>query len=440
MNCVATGDNTCIFTGNPQVTFFKTCFKQYSHFNKVFRTLPYLGGLPGPNSGGNIIFELSKGSDLITNLSLNLHITIDISGVTDGSNNNRISFNAGDRNGGIGPLILSLFQSIILKIGSETVVELNEQMLITEFVRFYNYHERLFLQHACGDVYTGSCAGTLDNSGNGTNFNKHFFKLPLEPFFWFCQSKGLALPITALDCNSEKVRIEFKTRNKLPQIAYYPGDDDKAITNFSIFNAELISEEIILDCDEAIRFKNCSHTYFAQSYSDILKKELTSSSNNTNVTIPIHDYLSGHVSEIVFWYTDASYNICNHNYPGPRNTLITIIARQHYNSNVKIKVNHNCLAEAPLGEFLTYTQNFATFLSDSSGNCVSAPAIACYNFGALNTSFPTGTADFDCVDSATIEIPATIYNRIDLKKANQFNLYGRQWKVMRISGGKAHWC
>ena len=82
MQLVAYGAQDVYLTGNPQITFFKVVYRRHTNFAIESIEQTFNGT---PDFGKKVHCTISRNGDLVSNMTLNLKITLTTSGVTQGA-------------------------------------------------------------------------------------------------------------------------------------------------------------------------------------------------------------------------------------------------------------------------------------------------------------------------------------------------------------------
>ena len=225
--------------GNPQITFFKSLYKQYSNFY-ITTTEQTINGEPNFNKSINCTID--KSGDLLK--SIYLEITL-----PDINKPENVSWYGYTNNIGC-----NIIKSITLRINDQII-----DKLYGESIDIYNNINNIDTS-ALTLEYNSEFS--LRNISDTIDYNKRhvYIKLP----FWFSKSSGVALPICALNNSDIDLDIEFRKFNEVIKIDNYQNIDNLTIKSNSKFDCKIISEYIYLDKNERVFFQKNTHTYLIE--------------------------------------------------------------------------------------------------------------------------------------------------------------------------------
>jgi hypothetical protein len=196
---VATGAQDAWLTGKPEVSFFRSSYKRYTHYARSFERQTIQGN---PSAGNISTIRLEKKGDLV----------------------NMIYMVAKDSTGSVIPGInwRNVIDKIELLIGGQ-IVDTQDITWMTELEPItgaQNFSQRYL---------NNNTAGTSNNFTNGF--------LPLK--FFFCKDWNVSLPLVALQYHDIELRITWSTNlgttlayTGLPASAAYSTFQYEAWTNF----------------------------------------------------------------------------------------------------------------------------------------------------------------------------------------------------------------
>lgn len=219
MQLVAIGAQDISLVGNPQITFFKSCYKRHTNFSMQCMQQYFDGTV---NFGQKVSCIVSRSGDLIHKTFLCIELP-----ALDDSNS------AWVRN--LGHFIIK-----------EVSVEIGGQTIDKHYGEWLNIWNELTQKAEKAAGYDAMIGANLGNAG-GTLY------IPLQ--FWFCQSTGLALPLIALQYHDVRIHVEFRNAAEC-----YVGNATPPVMK----NASLYIDTIFLDTDERRRFAQTEHTYLIE--------------------------------------------------------------------------------------------------------------------------------------------------------------------------------
>jgi len=254
--------------GNPQITFFKSIYKQYSNFY-ITTVEQTING--DPNFNKTINCTIDKSGDLLKNIYLEITLP-DISKPLNSSwygYTNNIGCN--------------IIRSVTLRINDQIIDKLfGESIDIYNNINNYDISE-MTLEY--------NSEFSLRNTGDSINFNKRnvYIKLP----FWFTKASGVALPIISLNNSDINLDIEFRSFNEVIKIDNYQEIENITKKTDSKFECKILSEYIYLDKKEKQFFKQNTHQYLIEQLQfngeDVITKFDTYKSIYLNFKNPVKE-------------------------------------------------------------------------------------------------------------------------------------------------------
>lgn len=219
----AYGSENSYVNGNPQITFFKSVYKRYTHFAMEMIEVP----MEGPNelsymSSIKLKAKIPRNGDLISNMYFKFRLP-------DIYSNSHQQFYWCK---GVG---LSMIDYVDLFIGGSKIERLEGVYLDIEnnitnnrdkkdvFNKMTGYDDRLtytatYNEHYYRGYNRSSYIGNPQNSSTPSNINKFYnsppsiyaqdYYIPLH--FWFSHHYGLALPLIALQYHDVEIEIQLK--------------------------------------------------------------------------------------------------------------------------------------------------------------------------------------------------------------------------------------
>ena len=369
---VATGAQDAWLTGKPEVSFFRSSYKRYTHYaNSPERQL-----IQGNPSAGNIsTIRLEKKGDLI----------------------NYMYLIARDSTGALIPGInwTNVIDKIELLIGG--------QIVDTQDITWMSNVEAVTGAQNFSQRYLNNNAAGPNNVTNGF--------LPLK--FFFCKDWNVSLPLVALQYHDVEIRITWSTTlgstlalTGLPATAAYSSFQYEAWTNF-----------VYLDQAE--------REYFANTPMDLLITQLN--------RIPI---ATTNMQELALAHPIKFLAFQSNNYSTAYALSATNIPAINYQfktqiNGVDIGDSRSMLQwiDVPQYYFTPFGYNHGAGAAASTANV----AIISY---CLDTSKlqPTGTLNFSRIDTYRIVAPAGV-SLSTLAGGNGRYFYAMNYNVLRIKDG-----
>tara|TARA_A100001015_G_scaffold94130_1_gene104663 strand:+ start:3176 stop:4663 length:1488 start_codon:yes stop_codon:yes gene_type:complete len=221
---VSVSKENLYLSGQPEITFFKLVYKQYTNFS--IETIPQYFKTE-PDFSRKTTINISKNADLLHNIYLFVKLPSIPSCIHSYLPSGIKKFRWIDKIG------LGMIKSVDVEIGGVLIDRLNGEYL--------NFYHELYLENGLDRGYD-NMIGNLDDIKKFTN-GKPSYELQIPLKFWFCQDSGLSLPLISLTHNDVKIHVEFERVNKcyIESPTHYITIND----NFCLFNEnELIKQEI----------------------------------------------------------------------------------------------------------------------------------------------------------------------------------------------------
>lgn len=235
---VANSTQNIFLTGNPQITFFKSLYKRYSHF-AINHFEQNINGTPFFNNNINSI--ISKSGDLLK--SIYLQIVLPDLNKPNGSSWIGYTNNIG----------CSLIKQITLKI--------NDQIIDTIYGEWIDIYNNIINNNIDSLVLQYNSEYSFRNT-NTIPIEKRTIYLPL-PFF-FSRTSGCALPLIALNNSEISIDIQFRPLNELVKTDNINNINNITTNTNSEFICNIWAEYIFLDDNERVMFSNKTHEYLIE--------------------------------------------------------------------------------------------------------------------------------------------------------------------------------
>jgi hypothetical protein len=373
---VATGAQDAWLTGKPEVSFYRSSYKRYTHYARSFERQLIQGN---PSAGNISTIRFEKKGDLI----------------------NVIYLIAKDPTGSVIPNInwTNVIDKIELLIGGQIVdtQDITWMTSVEPITGAQNYSQR-FLNHNTGI----------------TNITAGF--LPLK--FFFCKDWNVSLPMVALQYHDVELRITWSSNLNTQTLSVFNGTTTASLA-YSTFQYEAWTNFVYLDQAE--------REYFANTPMDILFTQVTRIPIGTNNMQELA--LAHPVKFLAFQsnnYTTA-YSLATTNIPPVNYQFKTQI------NGVDVGDSRSMLQwiDVPQYYFTPYGYNHGHGSSAATANV----ALISY---CLDTSKlqPTGTLNFSRIDTYRIVAPAGV-SLSTLAGATGRYFYAVNYNVLRIKDGMA---
>ena len=370
---VATGAQDAWLTGKPEVSFFRSSYKRYTHYaNSSERQL-----IQGNPSAGNIsTIRLEKKGDLV----------------------NYIYLIAKDSTGALIPGInwTNVIDKVELLIGG--------QIVDTQDITWMSNVEAVTGAQNFSQRYLNN------NSSGPTNTTAGF--LPLK--FFFCKDWNVSLPLVALQYHDVEIRITWSTTLGT-SLTSYAGLNGLAsgTAAYSSFQYEAWTNFVYLDQAE--------REYFANTPMDLLITQLN--------RIPI---ATTNMQELALAHPIKFLAFSANNYSTAYSTGAAQIPAINY--QFKTQINGVDIGDSrSMFQWMDVPQYYHTPYGYNHNSATANVAIISY---CLDTSKlqPTGTLNFSRIDTYRIVAPAGVSLSTLAGGAGRY-FYAMNYNVLRIKDG-----
>ena len=371
---VATGAQDTWLTGKPEVSFFRSSYKRYTHYaNSPERQL-----IQGNPSAGNIsTIRLEKKGDLI----------------------NYMYLIAKDSTGALIPGInwTNVIDKIELLIGG--------QIVDTQDITWMSNVEAVTGAQNFSQRYLNNNAAGPNNVTNGF--------LPLK--FFFCKDWNVSLPLVALQYHDVELRITWSTTLG-STLSVNNGSGSPVSAAYSTFQYEAWTNFVYLDQAE--------REYFANTPMDLLITQMN--------RIPI---ATGNMQELALAHPIKFLAFSCNNY-STAYTLAASSTAQPTPSNYQFKTQINGVDigdSRSMFQWIDVPQYYHTPYGYNHNNATANVALISY---CLDTSKlqPTGTLNFSRIDTYRIVAPAGVSLSTLAGGAGRY-FYAMNYNVLRIKDG-----
>ena len=392
LQLVTIGEQDKHFIGNPQISYFKTAFKQHTNF--AMESLP-LYFKEECDFGRKSECIISKKGDLLNKLFLEINLpkinTPNVSWIND-----------------IGNFIIDYVE---INIGGVTIdrhyghyLDLYSELNLPESIKV-GYNEMVYKQ------------------GFYTNISQsNEIKLIIPLFFWFCNSISNSLPLIALQYHDVKLNVKFKNFKE----CIFSGQNIDQINNLEELhfkNTILFGDFIFLDNKERSSFAKSDHQYLIEqvqysNYNNIVSRE-------SIINIDLHFNLP--IKEIL-WYIQNTNVLSNNDWSNYSNTPHNILG---------LTENKEILKEATIyinGQERFHPRDAKYFrLIQPYSHHTSIPKnfIYSYSFGLYpEKNQPSGTMNFSRIDNSRLYLKC-----IDDINPSNIYIFAINYNILIIKNG-----
>ena len=369
---VATGAQDAWLTGKPEVSFFRSSYKRYTHYaHSSERQL-----IQGNPSAGNIsTIRLEKKGDLV----------------------NYIYLIAKDSTGALIPGInwTNVIDKVELLIGG--------QIVDTQDITWMSNVEAVTGAQNFSQRYLNN------NSSGPTNTTAGF--LPLK--FFFCKDWNVSLPLVALQYHDVEIRITWSTNLSTQNASVNNGSGSPVAASYSTLQYEAWTNFVYLDQAE--------REYFANTPMDLLITQLN--------RIPI---ATTNMQELALAHPIKFLAFSANNYSTAYSTGAAQIPAINY--QFKTQINGVDIGDSrSMVQWMDVPQYYHTPYGYNHNSATANVAIISY---CLDTSKlqPTGTLNFSRIDTYRIVAPAGVSLSTLAGGAGRY-FYAMNYNVLRIKDG-----
>ena len=387
------GPQDIYLTGNPQMTFFKSVYKQHSNFTKDTHLLQFENDI---KLGTNHYCVIKRYGDLLSNLYLYIELPEILS-----ENNNETW------KGYVNGIGYSIIKSVSIDIGGQIIDKLD-----------YNW---LDIYNELYDQKSDDLIGKF-NTDITLQENSYSRKLYIPLKFWFTKNPGLAIPLIALQYHEIKINIEFKNWNEIIK---------SNISNFINTNtkikAHIIADYIHLDDNEKKYFTATNHEYLIEQLQILSEFDITN--NTTFAKVPLD--FSHPIKEII-WFIADNINHSQNTKTGNNWLSYTSISSLYGDTFTTAKFTMNGLDRTNDMSCEYYRQ----VIPYESYNYIPRKYIYCYSFSLNPTQFqPSGSCNYSKVNKSYLQINFNPINNIGGTTNGRIKIYGTNYNILSIKQG-----
>jgi len=387
------GPQDIYLTGNPQMTFFKSVYKQHSNFTKDTQLLQFENDI---KLGTNHYCVIKRYGDLLSNL----YLYIELPEIK--SENNTESWK-----GYVNGVGYSIIKSVSIDLGGQVIDKLD-----------YNW---LDIYNELYDQKSDDLIGKF-NTDITLQENSYPRKLYIPLKFWFTKNPGLAIPLIALQYHEIKVNIEFKNWNEIIK-----SNVSNFITTNTKIKAHIIADYIHLDDNEKKYFTTTNHEYLIEQLQILSEVDIT---NNTTFTKVPLDF--SHPIKEIIWFIADNINHSQNTKTGNNWLSYTSLSSSYGDTFTTAKFTMNGLDRTSDMACEYYRQ----VIPYESYNYMPRKYIYSYSFSLNPTQFqPSGSCNYSKVNKSYLQINFNPVNNIGGTTNGRIKVYGTNYNILSIKQG-----
>ena len=387
------GPQDIYLTGNPQMTFFKSVYKQHSNFTKDTQLLQFENDI---KLGTNHYCVIKRYGDLLSNL----YLYIELPEITSADSNETWK-------GYVNGVGYSIIKSISLDIGGLIIDKLDYTWL--------DIYNELYDQKS--DDLIGKFNTDISLQENS---NSKKLYIPLK--FWFTKNPGLSIPLIALQYHEIKINIEFKNWNEIIK-----SNISNFITTNTKIKAHIIADYIHLDDNEKKFFTATNHEYLIEQLQILSEYDITN--NTTTAKVPLD--FSHPIKEIV-WVIADNVNHSQNTKTGNNWLSYTSISSSYGDTFTTAKITMNGLDRTNDMSCEYYRQ----VIPYESYTYLPRKYIYCYSFSLNPTQFqPSGSCNYSKINKSYLQINFNPINNIGGTTNGRIKIYGTNYNILSIKQG-----
>lgn len=399
--------SSAFLIGNPEITFFKSLYKQYSNFyiTSIEQTI---NGKTDFNRTINC--TINKSGDLLKNIYLEITLP-DI--------NKPIQTSWYGYTNNIG---CNIIKSITFKINDLVIDKISG-----ESIDIYNNINNNDISNM---VLEYKSDYSIRNTTNNINYDKRHIYIQLP--FWFSKNSGTALPLVALNNSDINIDIEFRSLSEVIKTDSYNYIDNVTIKDNSNFECKIFTECIYLDKKEKMFFAKRSHTYLIEQTQ--FNGEDTITKYDINKTIYLN--FKYPVKEL-FWVISVDNNNIDKSLENDYNNFTKYTS---YYSNYQdtfesltIKLNSMTLLEDKPADYYRVVQ------SQLYHKNIRDKYIYSYSFSLNPNEFqPSGAMNFSDLNNSLFlfKFKENLTNQAGCSTNGIIKIYATNYNILKIQSGQ----
>ena len=280
MQLVAYGTQDLFLTGEPDITFWKISFKQYTNFAMESIEQTFQGQA---DFGRRVTAILSRNGDL----AYKAYLQVTLPEINQNLNTAPVSGNSGVYARWLDFIGEQMIAQVEVEIGGQRLdrqygdfMHIWNQLTMTEeqkrgYFKMIGHTTQLtYLTDPSFAPVNGPCAGSGAGSGPAqvcaprNTLPETTLYIPL--LFWFCKNPGLALPLLALQFHDVKINVDFRPLGEclwaVTTLTDATGKNVSCSAAYqqSMVAASLYIDYIFLDADERRKVAQNPHEYLIE--------------------------------------------------------------------------------------------------------------------------------------------------------------------------------
>ena len=368
----AIGAQDKVLTQNPEVTFFKSVYRQHTNFSieSVPQIMNNSAGLGGNGNPTTTSCTVSKsGGDLVHKMYIEMDIENESASVASNWST---------------PTAHRIIKNVSIHIGGQLIDQHDGQWL-----EIWN---ELTLDESKKDGYK-KMIGCYDDSVN----SKKRIYIPLQ--FWFCRNPGLSIPIVSLQYPDIKITAKLNRKENV-------GDIEITEKTFRLW-----VDYIFLDKMERRKFSQSSHEYLIEQ---LQKNPAKLPQHKPRQPITNQVYLN-HPVKFLAW---VSRKTTENDFKYEPLGLTTL------------KLNGDTRVSERDGSYFDTVQPYQHFPNVPMKNNSESRHINVYSFALKAADHqPSGTCNMSRIDSVQLETVSNTNDECDL------DIYAMNYNILRVMSG-----
>ncbi len=397
---VAYGAHDVFLTGDPQITYFKSSYRRYTHFQMEAIEQDFTGNA---NFGRKVTATVSRNADLIGRA----YLQITLPAVTSAGSGSGFSW---VRN--IGHHIV---KSVRVDVGGQELDKHYGDWLDVWASLTLPTGQQTGYDNMVGNIstLTGTFPGFAASSGASTPETE--LMVPLQ--FWWNRRSSLYIPLIALQFHDVKIEVEFR-----PLVECYRGV--YAGSAPVLGSTSLWIDYVYLDTDERKKFAKFPHEYLIEQVQFQGEESMSGSTAAVKLTF------NHTVKEIVFFIRrDDNTDSSNNEYLDYSNYTDKHVDNDGGNpvATALLRLNGQDRFRERNGRYFHYVQPYQHHTNTP------AEGINVYSFALRPEDHqPSGTVNMSRIDNAELKLTAVSGLSSVSKKVS---VYATNYNIFRIGSG-----
>ena len=383
-------------TGNPQMTYFKSVYRNYSNFSKDSQILQFENTI---RLGGTHSCIIKNYGDLLSSVYLYVELPRLVS---INNNENWVGYV-----NGIG---CSIIKSVELEIGGQVIDKFDSNWL--------DIYNEIFDQRSDNLYGKFNTDVTLEQ-------NNYLQKLHIPLNFWFSKNYGNVLPLIALQFHEIKINVEFRNLNEIIK-----SDTLDYQCNVPNIKSHILANYIHLDKKEQLFFTNNIHTYLIDQVQILSETDINN--NTKNIKVPL-DF--SHPVKSLYWVivnnTNNSQNIRSGNNWLTYTSIDSLYGDTFYSAKITINGQDRVLD--------TNASYFRDVICYETQTYVPRKYIYNYSFSLYPGQYqPSGSCNYSRIQNNASFLELSFDNTGNLGGATngRIKTYGLSYNIFQVQLGK----